>query len=55
MSEPNPFLSSGGSPAGSTGESRAVDAGQGWAWIVSGFELFKKQPGIWIVIVIILL
>jgi hypothetical protein len=57
MSEPNPFLSSGGSsPAGSgaAGEARTVEAGQGWAWIMSGFELFKKQPGIWIVIVILL-
>ena len=58
MSEPNPFLSSGGaSPAGSdsAGEIRTVAAGQGWAWIVSGFELFKKQPGIWIVIAILLI
>jgi len=57
MSEPNPFLSSGSnSPAGSgsTGDVRTVDAGQGWAWILSGFELFKKQPGNWIVIVIVL-
>ncbi len=56
MSEPNPFLSSGSSSAasGSTGDARTVDAGQGWAWIVSGFELFKKQPGNWIVIAIVL-
>ena len=56
MSEPNPFLSSGSSPAvsGSAGGVRTVDAGQGWAWILSGFELFKKQPGNWIVIVIVL-
>ena len=57
MSEPNPFLSSGtSSPAasGAGGEARAVDAGQGWAWIATGFELFKKQPGIWIVIVVLL-
>ncbi len=57
MSEPNPFLSSGSSgPAGSgsTGDARTVDAGQGWAWILSGFELFKKQPGNWVVIAIIL-
>jgi len=57
MSEPNPFLSSGSSsPAGSssTGDARAVAAGQGWAWIASGFELFKKQPGIWIAIVVLL-
>ena len=57
MSEPNPFLSSGTSSpaaAGAGGEARAVDAGQGWAWIAKGFELFKKQPGIWIVIVVLL-
>ena len=33
---------------------RAVSAGQGWAWITSGFDLFKKQPGIWIAIVVVL-
>jgi len=57
MSESNPFLSSGSSSAGSgaTGDARTVDAGQGWAWIVNGFELFKKQPGNWVVIAIILI
>lgn len=57
MSQPNPFLSSaGGAPgSGPAGEARSVEAGQGWAWIVSGFELFKKNPGVWIVIMIILL
>jgi hypothetical protein len=56
MSQPNPLLSSGGgaSGSGSGGEPHSVAAGQGWAWIVSGFELFKKNPGIWIVIVILL-
>jgi uncharacterized membrane protein len=56
MSEPNPFLSSGGGPTGSSpaGAPRSVAAGQGWAWIVSGFDLFKKNPGVWIVIMIIL-
>lgn len=56
MSQSNPFLSSGGSAPGSgpAGETRSVAAGQGWAWIVSGFELFKKAPGIWIVLMIIL-
>jgi hypothetical protein len=29
---------------------RAVDAGHGWGWITSGFDLFKKQPGVWILI-----
>jgi uncharacterized membrane protein len=32
---------------------RRVDAGNGWAWIVSGWELFKKQPGMWIGIVVV--
>lgn len=57
MSQPNPFLSSGTSnPSGSSpaGEAHAVAAGQGWAWIANGFELFKKQPGIWIAIVVLL-
>ena len=34
---------------------RAVGAGQGWTWIAEGFGLFKKAPGIWIAVVIILL
>lgn len=33
---------------------RAVGAGQGWTWIAEGFALFKKAPGIWIALVIIL-
>ena len=33
---------------------RAVHAGQGWTWITDGFELFKKQPGIWIAIAVVL-
>ena len=33
---------------------RAVDAGRGWEWIAEGFALFKKQPGIWILILIVL-
>jgi uncharacterized membrane protein len=54
MSQPNPFLSSEGGASGSGGEPQSVAAGQGWAWIVSGFELFKKNPGVWIVMMIIL-
>lgn len=57
MSQPNPFLSPGSSnpPGASLGEgARAVAAAQGWTWIASGFELFKKQPGIWIGIVLVL-
>lgn len=33
---------------------RAVGAGQGWAWIAQGFDLFRKAPGIWIALVVIL-
>lgn len=33
---------------------RAVDAGQGWTWIADGFGLFKKAPGMWIALVIVL-
>lgn len=34
---------------------RSVGAGQGWTWIADGFDLFKKQPGIWIAITVVLL
>ena len=33
---------------------RAVDAGRGWTWIADGFDLFKKAPGMWIALVIVL-
>ena len=33
--------------------SRAVETGRGWDWIVEGFNLFKKTPGIWILNVVI--
>ena len=33
---------------------RSVGAGQGWTWIADGFGLFKKAPGIWIALVIVL-
>jgi hypothetical protein len=45
----NPGLAGNGSAAAG----RAVDAGQGWAWITGGFELFKKQPGMWIGLVVV--
>jgi uncharacterized membrane protein len=34
---------------------RAVEGGQGWTWIAQGWDLFAKNPGIWIVNVILLL
>ena len=38
----------------STMGGRAVGAGQGWTWIADGFGLFKKAPGMWIALVVIL-
>lgn len=32
---------------------RVVAAGRGWDWIVQGFELFKRNPGIWVAITVI--
>jgi uncharacterized membrane protein len=40
--------------AATTGPGRAVPAGQGWVWITGGFEMFKKQPGMWIALVVVL-
>ena len=36
-------------------ESRPVSVGQAWVWIVSGFNLFKANPVMWIVILLIYL
>ena len=35
------------------GQSRP--ASHGWSWIAEGWELFKRQPGMWIGIVLIAL
>ena len=63
MSDMNPYQppqSGAGSAASSAAGDfiaggRAVDAGRGWEWIASGFALFKKQPGNWILLLIVLL
>src|SRR5215470_16726337 len=36
-----------------TAEGRGVPSGNGWQWIADGWELFKRQPGVWILIVIV--
>lgn len=36
-------------------EGRAVSAGNGWTWITAGWDIFKQQPGMWILVVIIFL
>ena len=32
---------------------QSVPAGNGWTWITDGWELFKRQPGMWIGMVLI--
>lgn len=32
---------------------RGVETGRGWDWIASGWELFKKQAGMWIAVVLV--
>src|SRR5262245_25726648 len=34
-------------------EGRSVPAGHGWQWLSSGWELFKRNPGVWIVIFVL--
>lgn len=34
---------------------RGVAAGRGWDWIVAGWELFKKQAGMWIALLVVFL
>jgi len=33
---------------------RTVAAGRGWDWIVEAFALFRKQPGIWMLMAVVL-
>lgn len=46
--EPQAENAPGFLPAG-----RGVDAGRGFQWVSEAFELFKKSPGIWIVMFIV--
>ncbi len=36
-------------------EGQTVPAGNGWSWIGAAWGMFKQQPGMWILVVIILL
>ena len=60
MNEVNPYQSPPAAAAdavtvvdGYIAGGRTVDAGRGWEWIASGFELFKKQPGIWVLLFVV--
>ena len=59
MAEQNPFLVPGGGAeqAGSAFDpaGRSVDAGRGIEWLKQGWQLFTKNPGMWIAIAVILL
>jgi uncharacterized membrane protein len=63
MSTPNPYAApkaavvdaSAGLHGNFIPSGRAVAAGRGWSWIAEGWDLFKRQPGIWVVIAVILL
>ncbi len=35
-------------------DGRTVDAGRGWSWITEGFALFRRQPGMWILMTLLL-
>jgi len=35
-------------------QGRTVDAGRGWSWITEAFALFRRQPGLWILITVLL-
>jgi uncharacterized membrane protein len=60
MSTPNPYAAPK-APVADAPEAvgnflpngRSVGAGRGWSWIAEGFELFKRQPGIWIALIIV--
>ncbi len=58
MAEQNPFIVPGGSEAqGGNFDSagRNVDAGRGIEWLKQGWQLFVKNPGMWIAIAVILM
>ena len=62
MSTPNPYAAPKAAVADETVINNADfvpggmgrPAARGWAWIADGWELFKRQPGMWIGIVLLL-
>ena len=53
MSQSQPMPTPGSGASGAP-EVRTVAAGQGWTWVVAGFEMFKKQAGLWVAIGLLL-
>jgi uncharacterized membrane protein len=54
MTDTNPDAASGPPAWHNQLEGRTVAAGRGWDWIVEGYALFRKQPGIWILALVAL-
>lgn len=63
MSTPNPYAAPRAAVADAVSPQegnfvpggRGVAAGNGWTWIAEGWGLFKRQPGMWIAIIVVLL
>ena len=62
MSTPNPYAAprapvadSAEGPGNFVPAGRAVAAARGWRWIADAWELFRRQPGAWIGLVIVAL
>jgi uncharacterized membrane protein len=62
MSTPNPYAAprapvadAAAAPRNFVPTGRAVPGARGWTWIAEGFELFRRQPGAWIALVIVAL
>ena len=60
MSTPNPYATprapvadAESAPRNFLPGGRTVAAGNGWRWIAEGFELFRRQPGAWIALVVV--
>lgn len=51
----NPFLTQPPTGGGFDPSGRTVDAGRGIEWLKQGWQLFTKNPGIWIALALILM
>jgi len=54
MTGNDPQAAAGSQAENSHDAGRTVAAGRGWNWIVEGFALFRRQPGMWILTVVLL-
>jgi uncharacterized membrane protein len=53
MTNTNPHAAPESQAGNFHAEGRTVAAGRGWDWIVEAFALFRLQPGMWILIVLL--